>query len=57
MPPGRRSSLWIQETFEGARQYDALFQSLENELAYLRQAQQKDLAQLAHHRLNNLMAY
>ena len=33
-------------TFEAARQYDALFQSLENELAYVQQAQQKGLEPL-----------
>jgi tetratricopeptide (TPR) repeat protein len=46
-----------QETFEATGQHDALFQSLENELAYLEQTQQKDSAQLARHRLNNVMAH
>ncbi|MCU0980739.1 MAG: hypothetical protein MUF25_16440, partial [Pirellulaceae bacterium] len=46
-----------QQTFEATGQHDALFQSLENELAYLEQTQRKDAAQLARQRLDNLLAY
>ncbi len=46
-----------QETFEATGQYDALFQSLENELAYLERTQNKERVQLARQRLERLVAY
>jgi hypothetical protein len=46
-----------QQTFEATGQYDALCQSLENELAYLESAQKKDLAPAVRQRLDNFTAF
>ncbi len=45
-----------QETFEATGQYDALFQSLENELACLEQAQQQEAARRVRQRLDQTSA-
>ena len=46
-----------QATFETSGQYDVLFQSLENELAYLESTRKKDLALAVRQRLDNFTAF
>jgi len=46
-----------QDAFEAAAQYDALHQSLANELAYLERTGKKEQAQQARQRLERLLAY
>ena len=46
-----------QDAFEAAAQYDALHQSLANELAYLERTDRKDQTQQTRQRLERLLAY